>query len=293
MRKMFVDVASEIIAQDPKTVLLLGDIGVYGFRHLATVYSNRIFNMGIAEQSLIGVAAGMSMSGLTPIVHTIAPFLIERPLEQLKIDFGYQRNAGNFVSVGASYDYSKLGATHHAPADVLTLLGIPGFQIIVPGTAAEFSSLMLSNYNNGKANYFRLSEKENEFSIDLEIGKGKVVKHGKLATIIVVGPLLDLVLDSYKNLDVEIIYINSVNPFDFEIIAKNCASSKILIVEPFYEGTMSHLVQKAAENRPLQIQTVGIKREFITRYGEYGEISADIGFTSQNLLSQLDKLIKL
>ena len=292
MRKAFVDVASDIISRDSKTMLLLGDIGIYGFRDLAKLHSNRVLNMGIAEQSLIGIAAGMSMTGLIPIVHTIAPFLIERPLEQLKVDFGYQRNAGNFVSVGASYDYSKLGATHHAPADVLTLLGIPGFQIMVPGTASEFSNLMLSNYDNGKANYFRLAENTNEFSIDLEIGKGKVIKHGKLATILVVGPLLDLVLDSFKILDVEVIYINSVNPFDFEIIAKNCASSKILIVEPFYEGTMSHLVQKAAENRPLQIQTVGIKREFISRYGEYEEISADIGFTSENLLSQLDKLIK-
>jgi len=290
MRKAFIEVASKIISEDSRTILLLGDIGVYGFRNLASSHPKRVLNMGIAEQSLIGTAAGMSMSGLIPIVHTIAPFLIERPLEQLKIDFGYQQNAGNFVSVGASYDYSKLGSTHHAPGDILTLLGIPGFQIMVPGTAVEFSNLLLANYDNGKPNYYRLTEKPNKTTVDLQLGKSKIVKQGELATILVIGPLLDLVLDTFKNIDVEVIYTNSVCPFDQEIIARNCRSSKILIVEPFYEGTVSHLVLQALENRSSQIRTVGIKREFITNYGEHKEVSEGIGFTSENLLKQFEIL---
>ena len=290
MRKTFVEVASKIVAEDSKTILLLGDIGVYGFRNLTLSYPNRVLNMGISEQSLVGTAAGLSMGGLIPIVHTIAPFLVERPLEQLKIDFGYQQNAGNFVSVGASYDYSKLGSTHHAPGDVLTLLGIPGFQIMVPGTAAEFSSLMLANYNNGKPNYYRLKEIHNQTSINLQLGKSKVIKQGNSATILVIGPLLDLVLETFMNRDVEIIYTNSVNPFDQETIAKNCGSSKVLIVEPFYEGTMSHLVLQALENRAVQIRAVGIKREFITNYGDHKEISEVVGFTPENLLKQFEIL---
>jgi deoxyxylulose-5-phosphate synthase len=92
------------------------------------------------------------------------------------------------------------------------------------------------------------------------------------------------------NRDVEIIYTNSVNPFDQETITKNCGSSKVLIVEPFYEGTMSHLVLQALENRAVQIRAVGIKREFITNYGDHKEISEVVGFTPENLLKQFEIL---
>ena len=118
MRKQFIETVEAIIKEDERAVLLLGDIGVFGFRKIFETHKERVFNIGILEQSTISMASGMAMTGLIPIVHTIAPFLVERGLEQLKIDFGYQKLGGNFVSVGASYDYAALGCTHHCPGDV-------------------------------------------------------------------------------------------------------------------------------------------------------------------------------
>lgn len=86
--------------QDKRVALLLGDIGVFGFKKSFELFPDRVFNIGILEQSTIGLAAGLSMQELIPIVHTIAPFLVERGIEQLKDDFGYQKLGGNFVSVG-------------------------------------------------------------------------------------------------------------------------------------------------------------------------------------------------
>ena len=84
MRKQFVDTVSKIVQEDEKAVLLLGDIGVYGFKDLLNNYPLRAYNIGILEQTTISVAAGMSLQGLIPIVHTIAPFIVERALEQYK-----------------------------------------------------------------------------------------------------------------------------------------------------------------------------------------------------------------
>lgn len=133
MRKQFIKTVEEILAKDEKAILLLGDIGVFGFKKSFELYPNRVYNIGILEQSTISVASGLSMTGLIPIIHTIAPFITERCFEQIKNDFGYQKLGGNIVSIGASYDYAALGCTHHCPADIGILMNIPEIQIMVSG----------------------------------------------------------------------------------------------------------------------------------------------------------------
>ena len=129
MRKQFVKTISKLFIKDKKIVMLLGDIGVFGFRNLFKLYSKRIYNIGILEQSMISLAAGLSNEGMKPIVHTIAPFIVNRAYEQLKIDFGYNKLNGNFISIGASYDYASLGCTHHCPEDINLMHNIPNMQI--------------------------------------------------------------------------------------------------------------------------------------------------------------------
>ena len=141
MRQQFPESVKDIMDSDERVVTLLGDIGVWAFHPVAERYPERVSNIGILEQSMIGVAAGMAKTGLIPIVHTIAPFIVERAYEQLMLDFGYQGVGGNFVGVGASYDYSGLGFTHYCPADVNILSSIPNMQIVLPGTAKEFDVL--------------------------------------------------------------------------------------------------------------------------------------------------------
>ena len=149
MRKQFVSSLKNILYNDQRTVLMLGDIGVYGFREELKNLSTRAYNIGILEQSTISVAAGMSRSGLIPFIHTISPFMVERALEQIKDDFGYQNLNGNFVSIGNSYDFAALGCTHHCPGDIQILSSIPNIKIFAPGTSSEFDYLLSKNYQNG------------------------------------------------------------------------------------------------------------------------------------------------
>ena len=90
MRKQFVQTVEGLLAEDERLVLLLGDIGVFGFRNSLRELPQRVYNIGILEQSTVSLSAGLSMTGLIPIVHTIAPFIVERCVEQLKDDFCYQ-----------------------------------------------------------------------------------------------------------------------------------------------------------------------------------------------------------
>ena len=109
MRRCFGKIITELAERDDKIYLLVGDIGYRVFDEFRDKYPNRFINMGICEQSMIGVSAGMALEGLKPWVYTITPFLIERPFEQVKLDID-QQNV-NVKLVGFS-DYPKLGPTH-------------------------------------------------------------------------------------------------------------------------------------------------------------------------------------
>ena len=268
MRKTFSRIVEQIINRDERVVALLGDIGVHSFRESMELFPNRVINVGILEQSMIGIAAGLSKQGLIPFVHTIAPFMVERALEQLKIDFGYQELGGNFVSVGASSDYSALGCTHHCPGDISILLTIPGF---------ELTQAIESSYANNLPTYYRISEVSNTENLSNSENKGTLVKEGTKCSVLVFGPMLDKTLDALADLDVEILYFYKLNPIDEDLIRRNCKSGKVLLIEPFYSGTMTSIVSSLIPKRS-KIVTIGYPREFLRNYGTLQEHLNFIGF---------------
>jgi transketolase len=291
MRKEFTAVMEKELSQNPSSVLLLGDIGVFGHRESFKKFPNRVFNIGILEQSMVSLAAGMAIGGLTPTVHTIAPFLIERAFEQIKIDFGYQSLGGNIVTVGASLDYAALGATHHCPGDVGIMLNIPGTEIYVPGTAMEFSELFESSCRNEKISYFRLSEKSNKHSIRNTLHTGTLIKEGAKLTVIAIGPMLDAVMEASSDLDVTILYYNCMWPFDSELLRKNLDSSKLLLVEPFYENTMAPVIQHFLSDRSVMTCSKGIPRKFVTKYGKTDEHYEEFGLTSEGIRNEIQRMM--
>lgn len=291
MRKEFATVMEQELSSNPLSTLLLGDIGVFGHRASFEKFPTRVFNIGILEQSMVSLAAGMAMGGLSPTIHTIAPFLVERAFEQIKIDFGYQSLGGNIVTVGASLDYAALGATHHCPGDVAMMLNIPGAEIYVPGTAAEFSDQYSKSSRNEKISYFRLSEKANKNSIKTAFQNGSVVKEGKELTVIAIGPMLDIVIEASTELDVTILYYNCVSPFDAELLRGNIASSKLLVVEPFYENTTAPIIQKYLSDRAVMTCSKGIPRKFMTKYGKTDEHYEEFGLTSLGVRNEIQRMI--
>ena len=157
MRSQFTKSIIDIFKKNKKILLILGDIGVFGFKDLIKKKNSRAINIGILEQATISFAAGLSKIGFIPIVHTIATFMVNRAFEQLKLDFGYQKLNGNFISIGASYDYAALGCSHHCPEDVNLMKNIPNMQIIIPGNSSEFHQLFTQSYKKKlpKCFYFK------------------------------------------------------------------------------------------------------------------------------------------
>jgi transketolase len=291
MRRAFADTTFSIQRDNPEVFVLLGDIGVHSFQKSFAEFPDRTFNIGILEQSMMGVAAGLAIAGKIPVVHSIATFLVERAFEQIKVDFGYQRLRGNLVSVGASFDYGMLGSTHNCPADVPILFNIPDIEIVVPGTTEEFKKLYSENFDNQKCTYFRLSETENRISIPLSIGEAIKIQDGKDVTVIAIGPVLDLVLQGIRGYSAEVIYLNTIRPLSAEVFVNNCKSGRLVFVEPFYSGPLFQSVSGFLSGRNLRIAQVGISRRFPKNYGTSEEIGSELGLSIEMLRQSIDEVL--
>lgn len=294
MRKTFQSVVSELVDRDDSVVVLLGDIGVFAFRESMSRHPSRVINLGILEQAMLGVGAGMAMSGLNPVLHSIAPFVVERTFEQIKVDYGYQKVGGNIVSVGASYDYASLGATHHSPGDVSLLLSVPGVEVCLPGTSEELASQLKTRYNNGLLTYFRLSERENSQTVEVSPTGVSEKSSGKDVTVVAFGPTLDLAicaLAEEPTIDAGLIYVNCLNADTWVELASKIQTEKILLVEPFYSFTTSAHLLEALKYRSTKIASLGVPREFIREYGTLSQIDEYIGFNTNGLRRKLVELV--
>jgi transketolase len=294
MRQAFGATVSDLIDQDDRVAVVLAEISTSYFERAIAAHPDRVINVGIMEQTMVGVAAGFAMEGFHPIAHSLSPFMAERPYEQVKLDFGYQGLGGTFVGVGGSYDYASSGGTHHAPADAGVMLGIPGMEVLIPGHGDEMDALLRSTYGNGRPTYIRASVATNAEPHRMEPGRIEVMRRGAAATVLAFGPMLDRTVAACEGLDVTIAYATSLRPFDGGALAAIAGDVPVLItVEPFYEGTAAQVMTAALGDRSVRYVSIGVPRAFIHAYGEPQDIDADLGLDEAGLGRRLDAVVPM
>lgn len=281
-----------MIKNEPDTVFFTVDIGMWAIRDILRDYPDRCTNIGIYEDGMFSIAAGMARRNLIPVIFGIQPYLIERTLEQIKMDFAYQKLGINVIGTGAAVDYSKYGYSHYCPEDVQIIKMIPGCEFIAPGTAKQFLQLFDSSYRNGHPTFFRVSDHPNKiYDMDVCFGKANIIQAGKEATVIAVSVMLDDVMQVCKNKDVTVLYYTTLEPFDYKTLIENCISEKILIVEPEYEGSLIYDVYKAFPGKKIFIENIAFPREIFRNYGTYHEKMEHYGLTSDKIEEKLNNLL--
>ena len=284
MRRAFAQTASDLVANDERVAVVLAEISTEYLESSMRRHPDRVVNIGIMEQAMVGVAAGFAMEGFHPIAHSLSPFMAERPYEQLKLDFGYQGLGGTFVGVGGSYDYATEGATHHAPADVALMLAIPGMEVLVPGHGEEVDRLLRATYANGRATYLRASVAANAEAHDVAPGRIEVLRRGAGATVLAFGHMLDRVLAACEGLDVTVAYATSLEPFDHEGMRSLAGPTpRVVVVEPFYEATSAQVLAETFQGMPASLAFLGVPRAFIHSYGTPEELDAELGLDAAGL----------
>lgn len=157
-RRTFAETMLSLMEQDDKIVCLLGDIGVFAFREHMARWPLRCINVGVCEQAMVGMAAGLSAAGLYPVIHTIDSFLARRAYEFIRLDFGEQRLGGLFVSVGHDYDYESLGPSHHCPEGASLMRFVRGMMVWEPESVEQVRLQMELACSGRALAYIRLKE---------------------------------------------------------------------------------------------------------------------------------------
>jgi len=299
IRQQFADTMLEVGQNDRNLVVLLGDISHFIMQPFAKACPDRFYNVGICEPTIVSMAAGLAKVGFYPVVHTIAPFIMERSFEQLKLDFCYQQMPGNLITVGSAFDYSNLGCTHHCYDDFALMKSLPNTQIFYPASCNEFDILFKQTYNNTFLTLFRIPENQHEQNINprlIEVGKAIRISEGNDLTLVALGPQLKNAIEASKILskdgwDIEIIYIHTVLPLDVDTIRASVEKTrKVLIVEEHnrFGGTGHDILNAVYDIKNVQFNSIAID-SFIHDYGSYDDICDNLGLSVAGIIKTVEE----
>lgn len=311
MRTAFVNKLMELAKKDDRIVLLTGDMGFPMFDKFKELYPDRYYNIGIAEQNMIGVAAGLAMRGKKPYVYSIIPFLIMRSYEQVRVDVCYHNLDIKFVGSGGGVAYGPAGATHHAIEDISLMRGLPNMQVISPGDPYEARNAIEKSYITSKPTYIRLS-KNNEPLLhkglddrEFEIGKSICVKKGNNMAILATGNILEEALNvsnELDNLDIKnsLYSFHSIKPIDKKTLNKIFKNYKYIvtmeehnIIGGLYGAVMEEYGKGIINDYSIEkVLPIAINDKFSHHVGDQNNIRKYFGIDKNSVINKIKEMLK-
>lgn len=225
MRTNFINQLIEEARRNEKIFLLVGDLGYHVIEPFAEEFPDRFLNVGIAEQNMAGIAAGLAMTGYNVYFYSIGNFPTIRCLEQIRNDIAYHQANVKVVSVGAGYAYGSLGATHQATEEIGALRVLPNMVVATPGDPLEARAITKISASYDGPMYIRLGKAgektvHSEDSIDLKIGDicSVITREGNQTAVFACGNILDAALHQIneKNLNYDLYSVPFVKPINKE-----------------------------------------------------------------------------
>lgn len=300
MRNAFADEMTELAKQDSRVVLLSGDIGNKLFDKFKAVDERRFYNCGVAEANMMGVAAGMALSGFRPVVYTITPFTTTRCFEQIRVDACYHKAPVVIVGTGSGLSYAELGPTHHSLEDMAILRTLPGMRVMAPCDTAELRLALRAAMNEDGPVYIRIGKK-GEPAIhpqapELRIGKAIVVRKGGDVALLGAGTIMPEVLKAAvllqaQGISVEVVSFHTIKPLDHAYLA--AASARVRLIATVEEhGLIGGLGSAVAEwravaNSATPLVCFGTPDEFMHEVGTQEYARRKFGLTPENIATRI------
>ncbi|WP_043922858.1 transketolase family protein [Paenibacillus terrae] len=295
-RQVICDTLLDLARDDRDIMVLASDSrGSAAMAPFANTFPEQFVEVGIAEQNIVGMSAGLAHSGKKPFVTSPACFLSMRSIEQVKVDVAYSRTNVKLIGISGGISYGALGMSHHSVQDIAVARAIPGLAIILPADRHETKKLTeaLVKYNGGV--YVRIGRNpvEDVYESDdysFEIGKAVTLKKGTELTIIGTGETVRIALDAANALADEgvsarVLNMHTIKPLDKEAILMAARETgRIITVEEhsIHGGLGAAVAEVVVQNHPVPIKILGIPDEPAIA-GKTAEVFEHYGITQQNI----------
>jgi transketolase len=300
VRNTFSEALYDEAKKNPDIYIVVADISPAGsMAKFSTEYPERFINVGVAEQSMIGIAAGLALRGCQPFAYTIATFSLYRPFEMVRDDLCYQNLPVTVVGMGSGVIYSTLGGTHHTQEDIAVAGAIPNMQIIAPCDPAECTEATrhCATQKVGPI-YLRLGKAgEPDMTKGAEpwkFGKLRYLRRGSDVCILSYGVIMKManqVADSLaaEGKSVSLVSCHTLKPLDREGIIEALKTHKqvIVIEEHAPQGGLAPQTKQIAWDikATCRLDTFTLQDKFIHNYGSHDDLLAAHGLSPQRILA--------
>jgi transketolase len=303
MRTAFIDTLNDLASKDERIWLLCGDLGFSVLEGFAQNFPKRYVNVGVAEQNMTGMAAGLAMSGKIVFTYSIANFPVMRCLEQIRNDVCSHNLTVKIVSVGGGFAYGSAGYTHHGTEDLAIMRVLPNMAVLAPGDPVEAKLLTIAATERAGPCYLRLG-KAGEPIIhtsqpDVKIGKAIVLQEGKAGTLMSTGAMLGMAMKAASELSalgisVSVLSMPSLSPLDTDAIldaARN--TQRIVTVENHGLGGLGSAVAEvlAASTFHPRFAAMYLQARPATVAGSQDALYADHNISVADITSKMMSLI--
>ena len=295
MRNAFAEEITNLAQQDARLVLLSGDIGNRLFDKFKAHCPARFYNCGVAEANMVGVAAGMAMSGLRPVCYTITPFITYRCMEQIRIDVCYHKAPVIIVGTGAGLSYASLGSTHHSCEEMGMLRLLPGLTVMAPADQMEVRAGLKAALKQSHPVYMRIGKKGeavlHQREPELVIGKAIVMREGTEVCLLSTGTMLETALLAAEKLkaggvSARVVSFHTLKPLDEDILRDAFKRFKMVATIEEHSvlgGLGGSVAEWMADNAPGSARLVrfGTRDEFLHLTCEQEEAREHFGLTPE------------
>jgi transketolase len=300
MRNAFATALVEAAQTDPRIVLLTGDHGYALFDEFRKTCPDQYINAGVAEQNMVGVAAGMAKGGFRPFVYGLSAFVPIRVLEQIKLDVCYEELPVVFIGDGAGVVYSSLGSSHQSTEDIAALRALPNIAILSPADASEMKVCMQLALNGGHPTYLRMGKADlgsiHEVVPKFLLGDLCLLKQGEgdigfIATGSMVNTALKLA-SIWQ--DSSVWSAPCIKPLDQKSIVSICKKYKVVITleeHSIYGGLGSTVAEIASMHAPVRILRIGIQDRFSKFCGSYQYLIEEHSLDIESIKEQVMKFM--
>jgi len=300
MRQAFSKALVEAARRDRRIILLTGDHGYALFDEFRRHCPEQYLNAGVAEQNMVGVAAGLAKGGFRPLVYGLAAFVPIRVLEQIKLDVCYEELPVVFIGDGAGVVYSTLGTSHQCTEDIAAMRALPSLSILSPADAAEMTACMELALGAGRPVYLRMGKADlgAVHSTPPLVHWGQLCPvhtgRGPLAWIATGSMVMTAVAASSHWAGSAVWSAPSIKPLDTEAVARVCRTHEAIVVleeHSVYGGLGSAVAEIAAERAPGFVCRVGIQDRFSKLCGSYNYLMREHQLDANSVVARVEKFL--